>query len=48
MNEDDAQAAARRFVLEALRRQRGEPQHNEAFAERGKQCPIQRPMLERW
>jgi hypothetical protein len=48
VREDDAQAVARRFVLEALKQQREEQRHAEDWATRGKKCPIQRPMRDRW
>jgi hypothetical protein len=44
VREDDAQAVARRFVLDALKRQREEQRHAEDWATRGKQ----RPMRDRW
>lgn len=45
---DDPEHASRLFVLAALKRQSGERKQADAFARRGKECPIQRPMLDRW
>lgn len=42
------QAASRRLVLDLLRRQRADRHKQQERQRRGKECPIQRPMFDKW
>lgn len=44
----DDQAASRRFILDLMRQQKAERQKQQDWQRRGKECPIQRPMLDKW